>query len=123
MLYVALFFAIVSGTIMYVFVRPIDPISSTGTIESKEHKPEGVTWQYVVPTGGRGFNSPTPIRTAEGTILQISVPGWEEPVRTFVGLLEGESLKIGQGVEFKYIRRSFLFWSRIYVTEISRPEY
>lgn len=113
---VLLFFA---GLTIFVFARPVSAKNATGTIRAKHHKPEGVTWQYPVPTGGRGFNTGTPIRTAEAVILEIDVPGWNNPARALVSLAVGEKLQIGQAMELEFIERRFIFWKRRYVTRIA----
>jgi hypothetical protein len=116
--FVAILFAVLTGGIWVVLLRPVPLKTAMGTITKRSFKPAGTYWQHRVGVN-RGFRTATPIPIAEAYIFEVAVDGFGSPVFYSLNTVASQAFEVGTRVQVRYQERSIPFiWKRVYVVDM-----
>jgi hypothetical protein len=116
--FAVIFFAVLTGGIWVVLLRPVPLKTAMGTIMKRSFEPAGTYWQHRVGVN-RGFRTATPIPIAEAYIFEVSVDGFENPFFYSLITVASQAFEVGTRVQVRYQEKSIPFiWKRLYVVDM-----
>jgi hypothetical protein len=105
----------------YVFVRPVEQVTGTGTIIDRQFQEA----QNVEKTDVRAFRGPEYVsrhskyKLPDRFVYQIKIDGLNEHAHHTVPSASNRKLEVGERVKITYLRRELPFiWSKIYAVKV-----